>query len=83
MHIILGFKPISTHCQVSKHVINAKDSHLALVDVAIKGFIWKPPLARTQPVELPVFIDPQPLAEEVISLDNEIETRYEGTKEET
>ena len=39
VHIVLGFKPISTRFQVSKHVIRARDPCLALVDVAVEGFI--------------------------------------------
>ena len=39
VHVILGFVPISNRFQKSKHVIKARDSHLALVDVAIEGFI--------------------------------------------
>ena len=53
VHVILGFKPISNRFQVFKHVIKAKDARLALIDVAIEGFIWKPPLAGTQLMELP------------------------------
>ena len=37
-HVILGFEPISTHFQISKHVIEAKDAHLARVNMAIEGF---------------------------------------------
>ena len=34
-------------------------------------------------MELLVFTDPQPLIEEVISLDDELESQCKGTKEET
>lgn len=47
VHVILGFIPISNHFQASKHVIKAQDSRLALVAVAVKGFISKPPLDGT------------------------------------
>ena len=57
VHVILGFKPITTCFQVSKHVIKAKDQRLALVDVAVKGFIQKPPHAGTQLVELPTLTE--------------------------
>ena len=58
VHAILGFKPISNRFQVSKHVIKARDSCLILVDVAIEGFIHKPPLEGMQLVKLPTFKDP-------------------------
>ena len=57
VHVILGFKPITTRFQVSKHVIKAKDQRLALVDVAVEEFIQKPPPARTQLVELPTLTE--------------------------
>ena len=47
VHVTLGFKPMSNHFQVSKHVIKARDSCLVLVDVAIEEFIRKPPLEGT------------------------------------
>ena len=59
---------------MSKHVIKARDSCLVLVDVAIEGFIRKPPLEGTQLVELPTFRDPQPIVEEITSLYEETET---------
>ena len=61
IHVILDFTPISNRFQTSKHVIKARDSHLALVDVAIEGFIGKPPLEGTQVVKLPTFKDPEPI----------------------
>ena len=81
-HIILGFKPISNHFQVSKHVIKTRDSCLAQVDVAVEGFISKPPLAGTQLVELPTFKDPQPIVEEITSLDEDVETESEDNTSE-
>ena len=57
VHVILGFKPITTRFQVSKHVIKAKDQRLALVDVAVEGFIQKPPPAGSQLVELPTLTE--------------------------
>ena len=74
MHVILGFKPISTHFQVSKHMIKARYLHLAIVDVAVEGFIRKSPPTRTLLVELPFFKDSQPLAEEIISSNDETES---------
>ena len=74
MHVILGFKSISTHFQVSKHMIKARDLRLAIVDVAVEGFIQKPPPTRTRLVELPFFKDPQSLAEEIISSYDETES---------
>lgn len=74
VHIIFGFIPILNRFQVSKHVIKAKDLRLALVDVAVKGFIRKPPPAGMQLIELPTFKDPQPLIEEVLSSNKEVET---------
>lgn len=74
VHDILCFKPISNRYQVSKHVIKAKDSCLALVDMAVEGFNWKPPPAGTRLVDLPTFKDPQPTVKEVASSDEEAET---------
>ena len=83
VHVILGFKPISTRFQVSKNIIKARDPWLALVDVVIEGLIQKPPPTEAQPVELPIFTDPQPLIEEVISSNDKLESQSEGTEEET
>ena len=66
-------------------MIKAWNSRLALVNVAIEGFIGKPPPEGTQVVELPTFKDPQPvelpnpenpqpIIEEITSLDEEDET---------
>ena len=66
--MILGFTLISNRFQTSKQVIKAQDSCLALVDVAIKGFISKPPPEGTQVVKLPTFKDPQPI--ELLALEN-------------
>ena len=71
-------------------MIKARDSRLALVDLAIEGFISKPPPKGTQIVELPTFKDPQPvelpapenpylIIEEITSLDEEGETNSEDT----
>ena len=45
--------------------------------MAIEGFIHKPPSEGTQLVELPTFKDPQPIVEEITSLDEETKTRSE------
>nr|POF16800.1 hypothetical protein CFP56_66199 [Quercus suber] len=83
-YIILGFKPISNRFQVSKHVIKARASCLARVDVPVEGFISKPPLAGTKLVELPTFKDPQKIVEEITSLDEEVEIESEdNTSEES
>ena len=83
-HIIFGFKPISNRFQVSKHVIKARDSRLARVDVAVEGFISKPPLAGTQLVELPTFKDLQPIVEKITSSDEDVEIEFEdNTSEES
>ena len=69
-------------------MIKARNSHLALVNVAIEGFIGKPPPKGTQVVELPTFKDPQPvelpnpenpqpIIEEITSLDEEDKTESE------
>lgn len=67
---------------MSKHVIKTRDSCLAQVDVAVEGFISKPPLAGTQLVELPTFKDPQPIVEEITSLDEDVETESEDNTSE-
>ena len=51
MHMILGFNPISKHFQSPKHVIRAKDPWLALIDIAIPGFLTTP--SGTQDAQLP------------------------------
>ena len=51
-HVILGYTLISTHFQSSKNVIKAKNPQLAKIDVAIEGFIKRPPLLRTLLVNL-------------------------------
>ena len=54
VHMILSFTPISKRFQGPKHVIRAKDPKLALIDVAVPGFLLtKLPLARTQDAQLP------------------------------
>ena len=69
-------------------MIKARDSCLALVDVAIEGFIGKPPLEGTQVVELPTFKDPEPdelpipmnpqlVIEKITSSNKEKETKSE------
>ena len=78
VHAILDFKPISNRFQVSKHIIKARNSRLILVDVAIEGFIRKPPPEGTQVVELPTFKGPQPVVEEITSLDKEAKTESEN-----
>lgn len=88
--VILGFAPISNRFQKSKHVIKARDSHLTLVDIAIEGFISKPPFEGTQIVKLPTFSNPnpvepsvpehhQPITEEIISSDEEKKADSEDT----
>ena len=64
-------------------MIKAKDLCLVLVDVAIEGFIRKPPPTGTQLVELPTLQETQPLVEEVLSLDNEVKAQSEEVEEET
>ena len=83
IHIILGFKPISTHFQVSKHVIKAKDLHLALVDMAVERFIQKPPPTGTQLVKLPTLTKAQPEVKKVISFDKEVKVQSEELEEES
>ena len=67
---------------MSKHIIKAQDSCLVLVDVAIEGFIHKPPLEGMQLVELPTFRDPQPIVEEITSSNEETKTRFEDNNSE-
>ena len=44
--------PISNHFQSLKNVIRAKEPRLALIDVAILGFLTKPPPSGTQDAQL-------------------------------
>ena len=83
--MILSFRPISNCFQVSKHVIKPRDSNLVLVNVAIEGFIGKPPPEGTQVINLPTFKDPQPTVEDITSSDEEVETEIEdnSSKEDT
>ena len=64
-------------------MIKAKDPRLVLVDMVVKGYIRKPPPARTQLVELPTLTETQPSVEEVISSDNKVEAQSEEVEEET
>ena len=56
VHVILKFKPISKCFQNPKHVIKAKDLRLALIDVAVPGFLTQPPPSSTQDVQLPALL---------------------------
>ena len=38
-HVILGFKSLSKRLQSSKNVIKARDVRLALIDIAVPGFL--------------------------------------------
>ena len=80
--MILGFTPISNHFQVSKHIIKAQDSCLALVDIAIEGFISKPSQEGTQVVKLPTFKDPQLIVKDITSSDEEVDTEFEDNSSE-
>lgn len=52
--MILRFSPISKHFQNPKNVIKAKDPWLALIDVAVLGFLTTGPLlVGTQDAQLP------------------------------
>lgn len=82
-HVILGFKPISNRFQVFNHMIKAKDACLSLVDVAVEGFIRKPPPAGTQLVELLTLQETHPVVEEVASLDDKAETQSKEVEEES
>jgi len=54
-HVILGYKPSTKHFQSLKNVIKARDPCLALIDVAVLGFLLtEPPFEGTQDVQLPV-----------------------------
>ena len=63
-------------------MIKAKDSRLALVDVIVEGFIWKPPPAGAQTVDLLTFKDPQPVAEGILSSDDKVEPQSKAQSEE-
>ena len=61
-HVILGYTPSTKRFQSPKNVIRAKDPRLALIDVAVPGFLLtKPPPERTQDAQLPA-----PLAAKLI-----------------
>ena len=42
-HVILGYKPSTKRFQSLKSVIRAKDPRLALIDVAVPGFLLSEP----------------------------------------
>ena len=52
VHVILEFPQISKRFQSSKHVIKAKDSRLALIDVAVPRFLIEPPPPGPHDAEL-------------------------------
>ena len=53
-HIILGYKPYTKHFQSQKNIIKAKDAWLALIDIAVLGFLLIEPFpAGTQDTLLP------------------------------
>ena len=83
VHVILGFKLISTCFQVSKHVIKAKGSRLILVDMAVEGFIWKSPFAGTELAKLPTLQETQTLVEEVTFSDDEVDAHSKEIEEDT
>ena len=62
-------------------MIKARNSRLALVDVAIEGFIWKPPLAGTQTIDRSTFKDPQPVVKKLLSSDDKADTQTEDKEE--
>ena len=53
-HVILGYKPVLTSFQSPKYIINAKDPWLHQINIIVPDFLGSPPLASTQPVELPI-----------------------------
>ena len=54
VHMIFSFNPISKRFQSPKHVIRAKDPRLALIDVAVPGFLTIAHVPfRTQDTQLP------------------------------
>lgn len=53
VHVILGFEPISKCFQSPKHVIKVKDLRLALIDVAVPGFLTTLSPFGTQDAQLP------------------------------
>ena len=53
-HVILSYKPSTKRFQSPKNVIRAKDPRLALIDVAVLGFLLsEPPPEGTQDAQLP------------------------------
>ena len=77
VHVILEFTPISNHFQSPKNVIRAKDLRLALIDVAILGFLTKPTPFCTQNAQLLVSLAAKLLysQEQAIPSDKEPEER--------
>ena len=52
-HVILGYKPLTKCFQNPKNIIKAKDPQLALIDVAVPGFLLvEPPPVGTQDAQL-------------------------------
>ena len=78
MHVILSFDPISKRFQSPKHIIKAKDPRLALIDVAVPGFLTTAaPPSRTRDAQLPASFITKLLysLEPPIPLKNEAEER--------
>ena len=61
-HIILGYKPSTKRFQSPKNVIKAKDPRLALIDVAVLGFL----LSEPSPVGTQDAYLPAPLAARIL-----------------
>ena len=43
IHLILGYKPISTGFQAPMHVIKVKDPWLHQINIVVLGFLTRPP----------------------------------------
>lgn len=87
MHVIFSFDPISKRFQSPKHIIKATDPRLALIDVAVLGFLTTAPSpSKTRDAQLPAsFITKLLYSQEPpIPLKNEAEERtLEATQEVT
>ena len=53
VHVILGYKPISSSFQSPKYIIKAKDPRLQQINIIVPGFLISPPPEGTRQVELP------------------------------
>ena len=80
-HVILGYTPSTKWFQSPKNVIRARDPRLALIDVAVPGFLLtEPPLEGTQDTQLPAPLVARLLYSQEPSIPSDSEEREPTSK---